>query len=104
MNRQPARTAMGARTRIQSAAKTLSFQVERNAMLARGAAPPRDFSPDVLNATPVPAPERHFLCTLSGDRMNRVTETVAQPVLAGWKRGDALDALLTREWLVTNAL
>ena len=36
--------------------------------------------------------------------MNRVTETVAQPVQAGWKRGDALDALLTREWLVTNAL
>ncbi len=36
--------------------------------------------------------------------MNRVSETVAQPVQAGWKRGEALDALLTREWLVTNAL
>ncbi|HEY8131487.1 MAG TPA: amylo-alpha-1,6-glucosidase [Thermoanaerobaculia bacterium] len=36
--------------------------------------------------------------------MNKVSETVAQPVQPGWKRGDALDALLTREWLVTNAL
>jgi len=36
--------------------------------------------------------------------MNRVTETVAQPVQAGWKRGDSLDALLTREWLITNSL
>jgi len=36
--------------------------------------------------------------------MNRVSETVAPPVQPGWKRGDALDALLTREWLVTNAL
>ena len=36
--------------------------------------------------------------------MNRVTETVAQPVQAGWKRGDSLESLLTDEWLVTNAL
>jgi predicted glycogen debranching enzyme len=36
--------------------------------------------------------------------MKRVSEAVAQPVQPGWKRDDALEALLTREWLVTNAL
>ena len=36
--------------------------------------------------------------------MSRGTDTVVQPVQPGWKRGDPLDALLTREWLVTNAL
>jgi predicted glycogen debranching enzyme len=36
--------------------------------------------------------------------MNKVSEKLAPPVQAGWKRGDPLDALLTREWLVTNAL
>jgi len=36
--------------------------------------------------------------------MNRVTEAVAQPVQPGWKRGDPLEALLTREWIVTNSL
>jgi predicted glycogen debranching enzyme len=36
--------------------------------------------------------------------MNKVSETVAAPIQAGWKRGESLDGLLTREWLVTNAL
>jgi len=36
--------------------------------------------------------------------MDRITQTATQPVLTGWKRSDPLDALLTREWLVTNAL
>ncbi|HUJ12848.1 MAG TPA: amylo-alpha-1,6-glucosidase [Thermoanaerobaculia bacterium] len=36
--------------------------------------------------------------------MNRITETAPQPVQSGWKRGDPIDALLTREWIVTNAL
>jgi len=36
--------------------------------------------------------------------MNRLTETVVQPIQPGWKRGDPLEELLTREWLVTNAL
>ena len=47
---------------------------------------------------------RHLLCTDHSGWMNRVTETVAQPVQPGWKRGDSLEALLTDEWLVTNAL
>ena len=34
--------------------------------------------------------------------MNKVAEAIAQPVQAGWKRGEALEALLTREWLVTK--
>ena len=36
--------------------------------------------------------------------MNKVTQTATQPLQLGWTRGDPLDALLTREWLVTNAL
>jgi hypothetical protein len=32
------------------------------------------------------------------------SEETPIPVQIGWKRGDARDALLTREWLVTNAL
>src|ERR1700730_9719751 len=36
--------------------------------------------------------------------MSNVTETAVGPVQVGWRRGDPLDALLTREWLVTNAL
>src|SRR5436189_465925 len=36
--------------------------------------------------------------------MSSVTETLAQPVQPGWKRGDPRETLLTREWLVTNAL
>src|SRR6266550_3607142 len=36
--------------------------------------------------------------------MSKITATTTQPVQIGWRRGDSLDALLTREWLVTNAL
>ena len=36
--------------------------------------------------------------------MSKVSETLAEPIQAGWKEGDPLEALLTREWLVTNAL
>jgi len=36
--------------------------------------------------------------------MNKITATATQPVQIGWRRGDSLDGLLTREWLVTNAL
>jgi len=36
--------------------------------------------------------------------MNKVIETATLPVQFGWKRGESLDGLLTREWLVTNAL
>src|SRR2546425_9966915 len=36
--------------------------------------------------------------------MSKITATMTQPVQIGWRRGDSLDALLTREWLVTNAL
>jgi len=36
--------------------------------------------------------------------MNKITATATQPVQIGWRRGDPLDGLLTREWLVTNAL
>jgi predicted glycogen debranching enzyme len=35
--------------------------------------------------------------------MNRHGESES-PVQAGWRRGDPVDALITREWLVTNAL
>jgi predicted glycogen debranching enzyme len=36
--------------------------------------------------------------------MNGVETATASPVTVGWKRDDDRDALLTREWLVTNAL
>ena len=36
--------------------------------------------------------------------MSKITSTTTQPVQIGWRRGDPLEALLTREWLVTNAL
>jgi predicted glycogen debranching enzyme len=36
--------------------------------------------------------------------MSRITETATQPVQAGWRRGDPIEGLLTKEWLVTNAL
>src|SRR5438876_5445679 len=32
------------------------------------------------------------------------TPSVTQPLQIGWRHGDPLDGLLTREWLVTNAL
>ncbi len=36
--------------------------------------------------------------------MSKITATTTPPVQIGWRRGDALEGLLTREWLVTNAL
>jgi len=36
--------------------------------------------------------------------MTTAEATVAIPIQTGWKRGDPRDELLTREWLVTNAL
>ena len=36
--------------------------------------------------------------------MTTVEATIAIPIQTGWKRGDPRDELLTREWLVTNAL
>jgi predicted glycogen debranching enzyme len=36
--------------------------------------------------------------------MSTSETTVAIPIQTGWKRGDPRDELLTREWLVTNAL
>ena len=32
------------------------------------------------------------------------TPSVTQPLQIGWRHGEPLDGLLTREWLVTNAL
>ena len=36
--------------------------------------------------------------------MTTAEATIAIPIQTGWKRGDPRDELLTREWLVTNAL
>ncbi|MBV9067096.1 MAG: glycogen debranching enzyme N-terminal domain-containing protein, partial [Acidobacteria bacterium] len=36
--------------------------------------------------------------------MTNAEATTSIPMQSGWKRGDARDELLTREWLVTNAL
>src|SRR2546423_11491513 len=36
--------------------------------------------------------------------MSTSEATMAIPIQSGWKRGDPRNELLTREWLVTNAL
>jgi len=36
--------------------------------------------------------------------MHRIEQKIADPVQVGWRRGEAVEALVTREWLVTNAL
>src|SRR5437867_7414193 len=105
MKRPMARRAIVVRTHIRVLCQTLF--VSSGVMLAGGAAPTSKLRPTYLTPRRLRAGRHRWAQVQHGigrAGMNKVSETVAQPVQSGWKRGDTLDALLTREWLVTNAL